>query len=118
MDNSSGYGEIQDTEFLQDSNKHLTLLGLSNSSAQLIEKNSIVYSSRAPIGHINIVSVQYTTNQGCKSVTPYLLNIKWLYYALKEATPRIQKQASGTTFMEISATKLGEADISLPPIEE
>ena len=37
--------------------------GLSNSSAQLISANSIVVSSRAPIGYINIVPFAYTTNQ-------------------------------------------------------
>ena len=35
--------------------------GLSNSSAQLISANSIVVSSRAPIGYINIVPFAYTT---------------------------------------------------------
>lgn len=94
--------------------------GLKTSSAQLIPGNSIVYSSRAPIGHINIVEEPYSTNQGCKSIHPFkdYTNIDFLYYALKFMTPWIQKKASGTTFKEISGTVFGESIIPLPPIEE
>lgn len=111
-------GKQQSEKVFRDSSKHITEVGLEKSSAQIIKANSIVYSSRAPIGHINIVPFEYTTNQGCKSITPYLINIEWLYFAMKEATPRIQKRASGTTFMEISTSKLGETEISLPPLKE
>lgn len=92
--------------------------GLSNSSAKLIPKNSIVYSSRAPIGHINVVPFDYTTNQGCKSVTPINENIDFLYYTLMQQTPNIISRASGTTFKEISGSKFAETPIPLPPLAE
>ncbi|WP_396426655.1 restriction endonuclease subunit S [Lactococcus lactis] len=111
-------GKQQKNLYFSDSNKHLSVLGLNSSSAQLIKENSIVYSSRAPVGHINIVNSLYTTNQGCKSVTPYQVNVEWLYHAIKNVTPYIIKKASGTTFLEISATKFSEIYISLPPKEE
>ena len=110
--------KAQSNYYLDNSLKSITRLGLKNSSAQLIDAYSIVYSSRAPIGYINIVPRQYTTNQGCKSLTPYLVIVKWLYFAMKYATADIKKNASGTTFLEISASKLGDIYIDLPPISE
>ena len=110
--------KAQSNYYLDNSLKSITRLGLKNSSAQLIDAYSIVYSSRAPIGYINIVPKQYTTNQGCKSLTPYLVIVKWLYFAMKYATADIKKHASGTTFLEISASKLGDFYIDLPPISE
>ncbi|MFK4855545.1 restriction endonuclease subunit S [Lactococcus petauri] len=111
-------GKQQDSICFGDSVKHISILGLNSSSAQRIEGNSIVYSSRAPIGHINIVKSPYTTNQGCKSVTPYQVNVEWLYHTIKNETPNIIKEASGTTFLEVSATKFSETYVSLPPLEE
>ena len=110
--------KAQSNYYLDNSLKSITRLGLKNSSAQLIDAYSIVYSSRAPIGYINIVPKQYTTNQGCKSLTPYLVIVKWLYFAMRYATADIKKNASGTTFLEISASKLGDIYIDLPPISE
>lgn len=106
------------SKFLSNSSRKITLEGLNNSSAQLIPKNSIVYSSRAPIGHINIMECDYATNQGCKSVTPLLIDLAFLYYALIYMTPEIQKKASGTTFKEISGTVFSETLIPLPPLNE
>lgn len=93
--------------------------GLSNSSAQLISANSIVVSSRAPIGYVNIVPFAYTTNQGCKSISTYAkVDNKYVYYAIKFSVPDMYKRASGTTFKEISGTRFGETVIPLPPLEE
>ena len=93
--------------------------GLSNSSAQLISANSIVVSSRAPIGYINIVPFAYTTNQGCKSISTYSeVDNRYVYYAIKFSVPDMYKRASGTTFKEISGTRFGETVIPLPPLEE
>ncbi len=99
--------------------KFINKLGLEKSSAHLILKNSLVVSSRAPIGYVNIVPFDYTTNQGCKSVSLYSNTAKeFVYFALKNAVPDMIKRASGTTFKEISGTKFGQTIIPLPPLEE
>jgi len=108
----------QREKYIKSSSKKITDYGLEKSSAQLIRKNSIVYSSRAPIGHINIVPFDYTTNQGCKSVSPIRINIEYLYYSLIMMTPNIIKRGSGTTFKEVSATTFGETLIPIPPLNE
>ena len=76
-------------------------------------------SSRAPIGYVNIVSFEYTTNQGCKSVSLYDdTNKQFIYFAIKNAVPEMNRRASGTTFKEISGTKFGQTIVPLPPLSE
>lgn len=114
----SDMGKNKHSKYLSTSDRVITSQGLSNSSAQLIPKNSIVYSSRAPIGHINIMTTDYATNQGCKSFSPILVDVEYIYYALKVMTPYLQKKATGTTFKEISGTTFGLSLIPLPPLQE
>lgn len=99
--------------------KYINKNGLEHSSAQLIPAYSIVVSSRAPIGYVNIVPYEYTTNQGCKSVTTFSnVNKEFIYYTIKYSVPDMYKRASGTTFKEISGTKFGQTIIPLPPLNE
>ena len=99
--------------------RNITNVGLEKSSAKLIPKNSIIYSSRAPIGYIAIAKNELCTNQGFKSLVPYDKEIvDYIYYCLIALTKDIQSRASGTTFKEISGTKFGETLIPLPPLNE
>ena len=97
----------------------ITELGLKSSSAQLLSENSILYSSRAPIGYIAIAANPISTNQGFKSVVPYnSLMSPYLYYCLKARTSDIVRRATGTTFKEISGSEMAETIVPLPPINE
>ena len=100
--------------------KSITQKGLDESAARLMPKGSIVYSSRAPIGHIAIAGNDLCTNQGCKSFVPEskCISTEWAYYMLIARTSDIQSRASGTTFKEISGKGMGETWISLPPLPE
>ncbi|QNQ82140.1 restriction endonuclease subunit S [Lactobacillus sp. PV037] len=112
--------EVKDEKIFRSKNiKYINEEGLAHSSAKLIPANSLVVSSRAPIGYINLVPFEYTTNQGCKSVTIFgNTSPSYLYNALKFRVPDMEKRASGTTFKEISGTKFGQTIIPLPPLNE
>ncbi|WP_368915840.1 restriction endonuclease subunit S [Staphylococcus haemolyticus] len=93
-------------------------LGLNKSSAKLLEKNSVLFSSRAPIGYIAINNIPVTTNQGFKSIVPNEeMNPYFIYFILKNITPLIEQTASGSTFKEISAKGLKSIKIVFPSIE-
>ena len=114
-------GAKQNYIVFENPEKEITELGLKNSSAQIIPKNSIVYSKRAPIGHINIVPFDYSTNQGCLSIIPFINAIslsQFYYFALKSMKEDIERRASGTTFKEISSQGFSETFIPLPPLDE
>ena len=78
--------------------------GYKNSSAKLMPRGSILFSSRAPIGYISIAKGDICTNQGFKSVVPGYAGTAYLYYWLSAHTNAIEAQASGSTFKEASGS--------------
>ncbi|WP_326516057.1 restriction endonuclease subunit S [Ligilactobacillus murinus] len=111
-------GKKQQKVLFEYPEKQITSLGLQKSSAQIVPEYSIVYSKRAPIGHINIVPFKYSTNQGCLSFVPILVDSSFYYYEIKNITNDIKTRASGTTFKEISATAFADTLVVLPPLKE
>jgi len=99
--------------------KSITEQGLKNSSARLMPKNSVLFSSRAPIGYVVISSNELCTNQGFKSIVPgKSVNVEFLFYYLKSSKNIAENAASGTTFKEISSKKFSKLEIPLPPLSE
>ena len=62
-------GKIK-SPYIDSSERTLSDMGLTKSSAKKIKPYSVILSTRAPIGHIAINTVQMSTNQGCKSLEP------------------------------------------------
>lgn len=96
--------------------KSITELGLQKSSARLMPKGSVLFSSRAPIGYVAIAGEELATNQGFKNIIPNENFLsEFLYYFLKASKQKAENAASGTTFKEISLSKFSELEIPLPP---
>ncbi len=106
--------------YASDSARKITALGLKESSAVMMPPNSVLFSSRAPIGHIALAADSCCTNQGCKSFVPNVGIVLplWGYFAMKARTPDMIARASGTTFKEISGKGVGETLVPIPPLEE
>ncbi len=106
--------------YASDSARKITALGLRESSAVMMPPNSVLFSSRAPIGHIALAADSCCTNQGCKSFVPNVGIVLplWGYFAMKARTPDMIARASGTTFKEISGKGVGETLVPIPPLEE
>jgi type I restriction enzyme S subunit len=103
--------------YVDDTERKITEAGLKNSSARILPINSIVISSRAPIGHLAINTKPICTNQGCKGLVPKdELNTQYLYYFLKDSVQLLNDLGTGATFKEISGTKLGNVKIPIPPL--
>lgn len=99
--------------------KSISEAGLKNSSARLIPKGSVLFSSRAPIGYVVIAGAELCTNQGFKSIVPNTkIESAFLYYFLKGSKQAAEDVASGTTFKEISLKSFAALPIPLPPIAE
>lgn len=99
--------------------RKITNLGLEKSSAKLFPENSIILSTRAPIGHIAINKVPMCTNQGCRGIVPSKkLNTWFLYHFLKMNVKLLDSLGVGTTFKELSTKALAGVEIPLPPIQE
>ena len=92
----------------------ITELGYKNSSAKIMPRGSVLFSSRAPIGYISIAKNDICTNQGFKSVVPNNGCTAFVYYFLLSNTEKIESKASGSTFKEASGTLMKSLDLVIP----
>ena len=106
-------------KFIESTNRKITKEGLMSSSAKLLPPNSVLFSSRAPIGLVAINSVPMATNQGFKSLIPGSdLIADYLYWWLIMNREMLNDLGTGATFKEISKRVIADVAIPLPPLEE
>lgn len=107
--------------YINQSSRKITEKGLKNCSAQLIPINSIIMSSRAPIGYLAIALVEYTTNQGCKSFVIKNSNrdiSEFYVFNLEFNMSKIKDLGTGTTFLEVSKSDLNSILLQFPQDKE
>ena len=79
--------------------------------------NTVLLSTRAPIGKVGIVGKEMCCNQGFKNFQcNEKLNHIFLYTLLRNNTQYLNSLGSGTTFMELSKSKILKVKIPCPPI--
>lgn len=112
--------EIGSRVYAEGSHKKITLLGLKSSSAKILPAGkTVLFTSRAGIGDMAILTKPGATNQGFQSFivkegfSPY-----FIYSVGKQIKEFALKHASGSTFLEISGKQLGRMKILMPILEE
>ena len=111
----SGYRE----KYIARGERNITKVGLESSSARLLPKGTVLFSSRAPVGYVAIAERPLATNQGFKSfVPPAGIASDYLYYYLQRAKPLALELASGTTFQEVSGKRAAQIPLAIAPIHE
>lgn len=95
--------------------RNITTKGLNSCSAQMLPKDTVLFSSRAPIGYVAIAGCPVCTNQGFKSVVPNeKTDQMFLYYLLKYNKDKIENMGSGTTFKEVSGGIMRNIKVVVP----
>ncbi|MEP1576649.1 restriction endonuclease subunit S [Roseibium album] len=99
--------------------RNLSEQGYSKSSAKLLPAGAVLLTSRAPIGYCAIAANPIATNQGFRSLTLHgEISAEFTRQYLKWSKPFLETLASGTTFLELSGSKLQHAPFPLPPLPE
>lgn len=93
-------------------------LGYNSCGTSLAPIGSIVLSTRAPIGHLGVLSIEACTNQGCKTVIPENIDNLYCYYFLFNARDILDSLGQGSTFKELPTSVLKDFKILSPPINE
>lgn len=95
--------------------RNITQAGLESCSTRIMPKNTVFFSSRAPIGYIAIANNDICTNQGFKSIVPNAdVSPLFLYYLLKYYKDEIEAMGSGTTFKEVSGATMRNIIVRIP----
>ena len=105
--------------YISKGSRNISEKGLKYSSARLLPKNSVLLTTRAPIGYLAISKKELATNQGFKSLIMKKGNVpEFFYYLLKNNINKLLQYASGTTFMEPNATNLKSIEFYIPEVKE
>ena len=93
----------QKQKFVYLGERKISQAGYNSCSTHLLPPNTILMSSRAPIGLLSIAKTELCTNQGFKNFVPKAENIStYLYYYLNIHIRQIEQLGTGTTFKEVS----------------
>ena len=98
-----------------ESARKITLAGLNSCGTTLVSCDSVIISTRAPIGSLAITSIESCTNQGCKSLATNDASLsKYIYYFLSIITSPLNILGKGSTFLELSTEDLSTVRVPLP----
>lgn len=100
--------------------RDISKIGLENSSAKIMPSNSILVSSRAPIGYVAMAGEPLAANQGFKSIIPDVSKVlpDYLYYLMLNSKNKLEQVASGSTFKEVSGKTMANFEVDIPKIQE
>ena len=89
----------QGMKFISKGAKDITEVGYKSCSTKLLPANSVLFSSRAPIGLMAINTQELCTNQGFKSIVPHTnIGTAYVYYYLSSIKDKIAEENEGSTF--------------------
>ena len=108
------------THYISNTPRKITKVGLESCGATILPAQSVLFSSRAPIGHVAINTVPMATNQGFKSFVPKpgVIDAKFLFHWLRRNRAHLESLGNGATFKEVSKATVSRIEISLPPFPE
>ncbi|WP_333873708.1 restriction endonuclease subunit S [Methylobacter sp.] len=108
------------TKFITDTKRKITAKGYASCGTSICPIGSVVISGRAPIGHIGILSIKASSNQGCKTLVlrHKAANNLFIFYSLLSSKSKLEALGRGTTFIELSTKELSLFNLPMPPLAE
>lgn len=96
--------------------KSVTMLGITNSAAQVFPEKTTIISARGTVGKLALTGAPMAMNQSCygvRGITGY--GDYFTYYALRAATAQLQQRTHGTVFDTITRQTFETLDCIFPP---
>lgn len=102
-------------KILLNTERKITDIGLKKISSGLLPKNTVLMSSRAPVGYLALAKIEVAINQGYIAILPNTkYSAEYLIHWCKANMAEIKGRASGTTFQEISKRNFREINFIRP----
>ena len=99
--------------FLQESEQY------TSDPKKCADENSVLLCVRAPVGKVNITRRKVGIGRGLCAILPFAdMPLMFVYYLLEAYENVFVKQATGTTFIAITAETIKNQLIPLPPFAE
>lgn len=103
------------SKVLLGTDRKITEAGLSSITSELLPTDTVLLSSRAPVGYLALTKAPMAINQGfiamkCDELLTPEFVLHWAMLSMSE----IQQRASGTTFQEISKKNFRTIPVLIP----
>ena len=102
--------------FIKDTEKTISELGVKNSAAKILPKDSIIISARGTVGKICITPRKMSCNQSCYGLIPkkHIIRPLYLYYSLRNL--QYSQVVYGTIFDTITTKTFDELTLTIPEL--
>ena len=109
--------EIADQIYINSSQRKITAEGFAHSSAKMLPKGTVLFTSRAGIGKTAILQRKGCTNQGFQSIVPHkdVLDSYFIFSRTEELKEYGETIGAGSTFVEVSGKQMAEMELMMPP---
>ncbi len=106
--------------YIYDSERKITQDALNDTNLIELPINSLILSTRAPVGYVAIIKKEASFNQGCKALIGKGKNInsEFYYYYFLKIRKYLESISGGSTFKELSKDSLINLEIPVPSIDE
>ena len=93
---------------------------MKNSSAKILPIGSVLFTSRAGIGNMAILSTPACTNQGFQSIVPHFGELdSYFAYSMQPILKKYgETMGAGSTFVEVSGKQMLSMPVRIPNITE
>ena len=105
-------------KYIDKTNRNITSLGLSKSTANILPVGSLLLCSRATIGEVKIANTKIATNQGFKSLVCNAVDNEFMYYKVLTLKDKFLQFSIGSTFLEFSKKDIARLQVDVPKLEE
>lgn len=102
-------------DIIEDTELCITELGLKNSSANIINQDFILISTRVGLGKVCLLKNNLAINQDLKGILPYkLLKKEYLFFYFKKIKKNLIDNGIGTTVKGVSVDFIKSLQIPIP----
>lgn len=108
-----------DFRFVYETEKHITELGLNNSSTKLLKAGDIIISARGTVGEIATIPFPMAFNQSCYGLRAKkeIVTADFLYYLIKHNIHVLKKNTHGSVFDTITRDTFAGIEVDIPDMD-
>lgn len=102
--------------FVLDTEKHISIEGLKNSSAKLLPIGTTIISARGTVGRLALVGSQMAMNQSCYGLCGKSGDAYFTYFSTCRLVEALKQRAHGSVFDTITRDTLAGVDVTYPTV--
>lgn len=109
-----------DFRYVHNADEHITKLGLSKSSTNVLNTGQLIISARGTVGELAQLTKEMAFNQSCYGIgaKPEHTTNDFLYYLLKYSIKNLQQITHGAVFDTITRDTFNHILVSIPKLDE